>query len=218
MPHDADVGQQPDHGYGALGQATGALLADTDLSDRVPVVGLLYNVAARAPGPPSYAVAPTDREMWECTPSTGDALDLMAQITRTAAVNRPPGSKPAPLSHFRIDPRKDRRLDGIVLAYRAWAGDPRSAASKALFANVVEGYYRRGDVAALAERIDIYTATAVGRDGTKIALARLPGGPVQRIGEAFGLDEGLTPKLVGREVARLAALLTALLGRPDLRC
>lgn len=219
MLNDADETRRPDYGYGALGQAAGDLLAETDLSDKLPVIGLLYNVAARPPGPPSYDLAPTDPEMWECAPTPHDALDLLANITRFGAVTEQPGSAPAPLSHVRVDPRADRRLDGIVLAYRAWAGDSRTAAGRAVIANMAEGRYRHGDIAAMPGRRDIYMATVVDRDGNRIALGRLPGHPVQNLAEIFAPGQKITGRLGSGPVTKgLSDLLAALISRPDLRC
>lgn len=163
----------------SLSQIASAMLTEVDLPDTRSVLCLLYNVMPDKPGRPSWVAVPTDPEMWDTMPHVRDALDLLTQITLLAPVTWPPGSRPAPLAHIRVDPRAGRRLDGIALLFRAWSLDNRTAAGQAVLANLSEGRYEVGDVAASPQRRDIRVVSAVGSNGARVALFRTPDGPVE---------------------------------------
>ncbi|MBL7487515.1 hypothetical protein I6A60_06245 [Frankia sp. AgB1.9] len=213
-----DVSQRPDHGQGRLGQAADGLLTDLDLAEPWPLLGFLYNLMADSPGPPAYAPAPTDPEMWDSAPSASDALDLLARVTRFGAIRTPPGSKPAPLAMFRVEPDPRYRLNGLALAYRAWSVDSTTAAGQAVLANLTDGYYQQGDVATSPERRDLFVVNAVDRDGICLGLTRpASGGAVEDLASAWQVKPGRAIEVGGAIVTGLASLLTALQERPALR-
>lgn len=172
-PETADGSGSP------LRQLASTMLTDIGLPDTRPILCLMYNAMPDPPGQPSYAVAPTDPQMWDCAPTVRDALDLLTELALVAPIIRPPGSKPAPIAHIGVDQRAGRRLDGMAILFRAWTLDSDTAAGRAVLANVGEGFYRFGDVAASPQRRDIRSITAVGRDGARAALMRAPDGPVE---------------------------------------
>jgi hypothetical protein len=214
-----DVSRRPDHEHGRLGQAACGLLTDLDLAEPRPLLGFLYNVTADSPGPPAYAPAQTDPEMWDSAPSVGEALDLLARVTRFGAIRTPPGSRPAPLAMFRVEPDPRYRLDGLALAYRAWSVDSTTAAGQAVLANLADGYYQQGDVAASPERRDLFMVNAVDRDGIRLGLTRsVTGGAVEDLASAWQAKPGQAIEVGGAMVTGLASLLAALHERPALRC
>lgn len=193
-----------------LCRLAGTMLTEVDIPDSRSVLCLVYNVLPDPPGPPAYEVVPTDPEMWDCG-MPREALGLMTQVTLLAPLNRPPGAAPAPLAHIRVDPRSGRRLDGIALLYRAWSIDGTTAAGRALQANVLEGFYRHGDIAASPARRDVRMISAVDRNSVPVALVRDPGGPVMDI-VAAGSQRAIDMKVMvhGDVFSGLDRLLRAL--------
>lgn len=194
-----------------LTQIATDMLTEVELPDVTPVLCLLYNVAASSSGPPSYVVAPTDQEMWDCMPAPAAAVDFMTQITTYAPIVRPPGSAPAPLSHLYVERRPGMSLDGLAVLFRAWAIDSRTEAGRAVVANLVDGFYQRGDIAASPQRRDVRSVGAVARDGARVTLQRAPGGPVEDPAAMAGLPvDGASIQYGGDLLDGLDRLLSAL--------
>lgn len=211
LPMD-DTPHASDDGRRAIDRIARTMLMEIDVPDTRPVLVLLYNIMPDPPDLPTYLVAPTDAEMWDSTPTVRIALDLLTQVTLLAPLRWPAGSRPAPLAHLRVDARPDRRLDGIALLMRAWSLDSTTTAGRAVLANVSEGFYEVGDVAASPHRRDIRAVNAVDRDGVRVALARKPDGSAEEIISSVGASAAAM-YVDGTIPDGLALLLAALQSR-----
>lgn len=195
-----DVSDLPDHGYGPLGQAAHGLLAADAPTDQ-PVIGMVYNTLADAPGPPRCSEFDLISELWQAAgEDVHRYLILLARGIRFA-----PPPDPRELDGRTKEQSVPTRLDGLALVCQSAALRPAtSGAGKALAANLAEGYYRRGDVASSPAAERGLMAIGVDRDGHTLLFSARGG----RVGPAVdGPPE--RQRIEGPLVEELTELLAA---------
>lgn len=195
-----DVSDQPDHGRGGIGRVTHGFLAAVRASEDLPKLALAYNILDDPPGPPGYGEFEAPPQLWDVAgPDVHRYLALITHVLRTAPTVDP-GEVDAP-----DEDGVATRLDGIAMAFAAAAArtdaDP---AGRALAANVVEGYYRPGDVAAMPAARRTLMALGVSRTGDTALLSLAPGA-IAPVSETSKED-----KVTGALVDSLSNLLAAL--------
>lgn len=95
-----------------------------------------------------------DPLMWQLAPSLTDVFDLLTDLA--SRMSGDPASWDEALRY---------RPDGIAMVCRALTVDSSTPAGGAIVANVADGYYRHGDVAASAAAQARVFSKAVDRDG-----------------------------------------------------
>ena len=172
-----DVSACPDHGQGPIAQAVHGLLVALGGKRLPPTLATIYNTLADPPGPPGYSLFGVDPLLWEIAGQEPQRyFALLTQWIRAmpppdpaalAAMEEPTGAAPT-------------RLDALALVFHGTAvHTAASPAGAALAANVAEGYYRRGDVAASPAAERGVMALAVDRDGNSLMLSAAYG-PIVR--------------------------------------
>jgi hypothetical protein len=155
----------PDHGCGGLGRVAHGALASPSDGNQQPRLFLGYNTL---PDPPFPLVGYLQ---YDLDPRAA-GLDLPVLLRTMADSMR---AQPVPPKEA-FDESRQRvatamRVDAmaIVVPTRSMALE-RSEAARALWANLVEGYYREGDAEACADARESALALAVDRAHAQVAL------------------------------------------------
>lgn len=163
------VANLPDHGHGGLGQvAHGALTAHPPCDTLYPRLFLGYNTMPDPPFPMTgYLPWDTDPRVWAAVDD-----DPAAYLKLAAASLR---AQPVPPRNSFDDARQRlaalMRVDALVLVTTGRLLVPQeNEASRALLANLAEGFYRDGDAEACVGARESGVAVAVDRAGWKVAL------------------------------------------------
>ena len=172
-----DVSACPDHGRGPIAQAVHGLLVALGGKRLPPTLATIYNTLADPPGPPGYSLFGVDPMIWELAGQ--DPQRYFALLTQSIRAMPPPD--PASLAAMEEQlGTTPTRLDALALVFHGTAvHTAASPAGAAIAANVAEGYYRRGDVAASPAAERGVMALAVDRDGNSLMLAAAYG-PIVR--------------------------------------
>lgn len=199
-----ELSMGPDHGAGWLGRAADSLLTSIGDPKGTPEIAMVYNILPDPPGPASYALMVLDPLMWQLAPSLTDVFDLLTDLA--SRMRREPAGRDEALRY---------RPDGIAMVCRALTADSSTPAGSAIVANVADGYYRHGDVAASPAAQTRVFAKAVDRGGVSIMLAMLPDGRVADMITALGMPADVTVNAGGAVDDGLSGLLTAMYGVYD---
>lgn len=178
-----DVSACPDHGQGPIAQAVHGLLVGMGGRRFPPTLATIYNTLAEPPGPPGYSLFAVDPMIWEI--SGQDPQRYFALLTEWVGAMPPPD--PADLTAMDAATAAPTRLDALALVFHGTAVHTASGpAGSALAANVAEGYYRRGDVAACPAAERAVMALAVDRDDGSLMLSAAYGPTVRPVPIAVG--------------------------------
>lgn len=171
-----DVSACPDHGQGPIAQAIHGLLVAMGGKHFPPTLATVYNTLPDPPGPPGYSMFGVDPMLWEI--SGQEPQQYFALLTQW--IQAMPLPDPEDLAAMDEPPGAPTRLDALALVFHGSAVHTLSSpAGAAIAANLAEGYYRRGDVAASPAAERALMALAVDRAGTSLMLTAAYG-PIVR--------------------------------------
>jgi hypothetical protein len=191
----------PDHGSGALHRVADALLRASHGDESQPEITVVYNILTDPPGQAGYATLRLDEQMWSLAPSMADTFELLVHLAANA-------QRWEPTDVFRS---VRHRPDGIVMTCRALTVDSTTDAGRAVLANLAEGYYRHGDVAAIPTARGVYLATAFDRaDGVARLVRHGAGDQVMELRDGFDVPGGTRIKAAGVLETGLVELVAAM--------
>ncbi|GGM70647.1 hypothetical protein GCM10010106_16120 [Thermopolyspora flexuosa] len=171
-----DVSACPDHGQGPIAQAVHGLLVAMGPERFPPTLATVYNTLADPPGPPGYSLFAVDPIIWELAGQ--DPQTYFALITEWVGAMPPP--EPPDLAALGEPRCAPTRLDALAFVFHGTAVHADAGpAGAAIAANLAEGYYRRGDVAASPAAERALMGIAVDRGGATLMLSAAYG-PVVR--------------------------------------
>ncbi len=156
----------PDHGGGGLGQvAHGALTSFLPDAHQGAGLFLGYNTL---PDPPFPLVASL-RYDFGPQAAAFDPVTLLGMLADGIRAHPVPPQESFDQARQRL--AAALRVDAAVLVVGARAMAPEhSQASRALLANLIEGYYREGDAEACVDAREAVVALAVDRAGAQVVL------------------------------------------------
>ncbi|MGP3960166.1 hypothetical protein ACTWPT_29580 [Nonomuraea sp. 3N208] len=160
----------PDHGYGGLGRVAHGALMSLSGAEEGPRLFLGYNTL---PNPPFPLVGYLQNDLGP-EAATLDPVSLLHAAAGSLRAHPVPPKEAFDEGHRRV--AAVMRVDAMVFVVSARAFAPQqSPSARALWANLVEGYYRDGDAEACADARETAVALGVDRQKGRVLLMAEPG-------------------------------------------